>query len=155
MNCNPFELFNDDWGLVTAGTKDHFNSMTISWGSLGTIWGRSIVTIYVRPSRYTWNFLKDSDTFTVAFFPEQYRGALNIMGTLSGRDTDKVAASGLTPVFLENGISYSEASSVLVCRKIYMARMDREDVPDFARKIYQNGVEPHWIIMGEVISPEV
>lgn len=154
MNCNPFEVFRNNRALLTAGTEDHFNSMTIGWGSLGTIWGKSTVTVYVRPDRYTWNFLKESDTFTVSFFPEEYRSALTVMGTLSGRDTDKVRASGLTPVFLEDGITYAEAVSTLVCRKIYMVQMKYEDVPDYAKKIYQNGIEPHYIITGELLSTD-
>ncbi len=151
---NPFERFNKDWALVTAGTPGHFNSMTVSWGSMGTVWGKSVITIYIRPDRYTWNFLHESDFFTVSFYPEQYREALEKMGTLSGRDCDKAAACGLTPRVLENGITYAEASETFVCRKIYMAPMHYEDVPEAAKKIYRNGIQPHYLIMGEVIRPE-
>ena len=151
---DPFTRFDKDWALVSAGTPGHFNSMTISWGSMGTIWGKSIITIYIRPDRYTWNFLKENNSFTVSFYPEEYREALLKMGTLSGRDTDKAAASGLTPKFMADGISYAEASETFVCRKIYMAPMQYEDVPEVAKKIYQNGIRPHWIVMGEVVRRE-
>ncbi len=150
MQVDPFTKFEKDWALLTAGTPDHFNSMTIGWGSLGTVWNKDVLTVYVRPDRYTWQFLKDSDTFTVSFFPERCRQALTIMGTLSGRDGDKVAAAGLTPRFLPQGITFEEAAETFVCRKIYMAPMAYEDVPPVAQRIYQNGVQPHWIIMGEV-----
>ena len=150
MQVDPFTRFEKDWALLTAGTADHFNSMTIGWGSLGTVWNRDVLTVYVRPDRYTWRFLKDSGTFTVSFFPERCRQALTIMGTLSGRDGDKVAAAGLTPRFLPQGITFEEAAETFVCRKIYMAPMAYEDVPPVAQRIYQNGVQPHWIIMGEV-----
>ena len=124
MQLDPFTKFEKDWALLTAGS----------------------------PDRYTWQFLKDSDAFTVAFFPERCRKALTLMGTLSGRDGDKVAAAGLTPKFLPEGITFEEASETFVCKKIYMAPMAYEDVPPEARRIYQNGVEPHWIIMGEVVE---
>lgn len=150
MQVDPFTKFEKDWALLTAGTPDHFNSMTIGWGSLGTVWNKDVLTVYVRPDRYTWQFLKDSDTFTVSFFPERCRQALTVMGTLSGRDGDKVAAAGLTPRFLPQGITFEEAAETFVCRKIYMAPMAYEDVPPVAQRIYQNGVQPHWIIMGEV-----
>ncbi len=150
MQVDPFTKFEKDWGLLTAGSRDSFNSMTIGWGSLGTVWSRDVLTVYVRPDRYTWQFLKDSDTFTVSFYPESCRKALSLMGTLSGRDTDKVAAAGLTPKFLPQCITFEEASETFVCRKIYMAPMAYEDVPPYAQKIYQNGIRPHWIIMGEV-----
>ena len=150
MQVDPFTRFEKDWALLTAGTADHFNSMTIGWGSLGTVWNRDVLTVYVRPDRYTWQFMKDSDTFTVSFFPESCRPALTVMGRLSGRDGDKVAAAGLTPRFLPQGITFEEAAETFVCRKIYMAPMAYEDVPPVAQRIYQNGVQPHWIIMGEV-----
>ena len=152
MQVDPFTKFEKDWALLTAGTEDHFNSMTIGWGALGTVWNKDVLTVYVRPDRYTWRFLKDSDTFTVSFFPERCRQALTIMGTLSGRDGDKVAAAGLTPRFLPQGITFEEAAETFVCRKIYMAPMAYEDVPPVAQRIYQNGVQPHWIIMGEVVD---
>ncbi|MBE7004636.1 MAG: hypothetical protein E7425_10225 [Ruminococcaceae bacterium] len=152
MKIDPFERFDRDWALVTAGTEEHFNSMTISWGSMGTIWNKPIITVYIRPDRFTWGFLKDSDVFTVSFYPERCRQALSAMGTLSGRDTDKPRAAGLTPKALAGSVTYEEASETFVCRKLYMAQMRREDVPDEAKKIYQNGVEPHYIIMGEVIA---
>ena len=143
MQVDPFTKFEKDWALLTAGTEGHFNSMTIGWGALGTVWNKDVLTVYVRPDRYTWQFLKDSDTFTVAFFPERCRKALTIMGTLSGRDGDKVAAAGLTPRFLPQGITFEEAAETFVCRKIYMAPMAYEDVPPVAQRIYQNGVQPH------------
>ena len=82
MQINPFTKFDKDWALVTSGTKDDFNTMTISWGSMGTIWNRDVVTIYIRPDRYTWEYLNNNDYFTVAFFDEKYRKDLTILGTL-------------------------------------------------------------------------
>lgn len=152
MLVNPFTKFEKDWALLTAGTEGHYNSMTIGWGALGTVWNKDILTVYVRPDRYTWAFMKEYPTFTVSFFPESCREALSIMGRLSGRDGDKVAAAGLTPRFLERGVTFREASETFVCEKIYMAPMAYEDVPPVAQRIYQNGIEPHWIIMGEVVE---
>lgn len=150
MNVNPFTRFRKDWALLTAGTEDHFNSMTIGWGSFGTVWNKNVLTVYVRPDRYTWQFMKENEYFTVSFYPESCREALTVMGRLSGRDGDKAAAAGLTPRFLDEGVTFAEAEETFVCKKIYMAPMVYEDVPPEAQRIYQNGVQPHWIIMGEV-----
>ena len=152
MQIDPFTIFEKDWALLTAGTKEHFNSMTIGWGSLGTVWNKDVLTVYVRPDRFTWQFLKDSDWFTVSFYPESCREALTVMGRMSGRDGNKAAAAGLTPRFLPQGITFQEANETFVCQKIYMAPMAYEDVPPVAQRIYQNGVQPHWIIMGEVME---
>lgn len=151
-NCNPFACFDRDWALVTAGQPDHFNSMTISWGSMGTIWSKPIVTVYVRPDRYTWQFLKQYDTFTVSFYDEQHREALIKMGRLSGAKTDKVAEAGLHPVQVGPSMSFTEARETIVCKKIYMNQLNYDAVPDEAKRIYQNGIEPHYLIMGEVLE---
>ncbi len=152
MQLNPFAKFEKDWALLTAGSQESFNSMTIGWGSLGTVWNKDVLTVYVRPDRYTWRFMKDSESFTVSFFPESCRPALLLMGRMSGRDGDKVAAAGLTPKFLRSGVTFEEASETFVCKKIYMAPMAYEDVPSYAQRIYQNGVQPHYIIMGEIVA---
>ena len=150
MQIDPFAKFEKDWALLTAGSPERYNSMTIGWGAMGTVWNRDVVTVYVRPDRYTWAFLKDSQYFTVSFYPESCREALTVMGRMSGRDGDKAAAAGLTPRFLRSCVTYAEARETFVCKKIYMAPMAYEDVPPAAQRIYQNGIEPHWIIMGEV-----
>ncbi len=153
FQCDPFEKFNSGWALLAAGPAGNCNAMTISWGSMGTIWGKPIITVYVRPDRYTWGFLKENDTFTVSFYPEQYRDALMLMGRMSGRDGDKAAAAHLTPKPLDGGcITFAEAAETFVCRKLYMHQLDYDACPDVAKKIYQNGVEPHWLIMGEVVE---
>ena len=151
LQINPFERFNSDWALVTAGTPEHFNSMTISWGSMGTIWSRPVISVYVRPDRYTWQFLKEAETFTVSFYPASMREALGKMGTLSGRDLDKVKAAGLTPKVLPDGMTFEEAEETFVCRKLYFHTLDFDSCPEAARRIYQNGVQPHYLIMGEVL----
>ena len=115
--------FNRDWALVTAGTIDRFNTMTISWGGMGTLWSRPVATVYVKPCRYTHEFMENNDYFTVSFFPEKYREDLGILGSRSGRDGDKVALTSLTPKAGEQWVSFEEAEHVLVCRKIYRQAM--------------------------------
>ena len=152
MNINPFEKFNSEWALVTSGESNNFNTMTISWGSMGTVWSKSVVTIYVRPDRYTWKFLKEYDKFTITFFPPMYHDDLLTLGRLSGKNTNKVELTQLTPIALDDTIGFEEASTTIICKKIYMAPMNYEDVPEYAKAIYQNGIQPHYIIMGEVLN---
>lgn len=38
---NPFTMIGKDWLLITAGTKEHCNTMTASWGGLGVMWGKA------------------------------------------------------------------------------------------------------------------
>lgn len=146
-----FEKIGNDWALVTSGNLENFNSMTISWGEMGIVWGKKVFTIFIRPDRYTFNFLKENETFTVSFYKEEYHEALEIMGTLSGRNTNKVEIAKLHPIKCGESVTFKEANETYLCKKIYMAQMKYEDVPDVAKKIYQNGIEPHYIIIGEIL----
>ena len=154
-----FDMFSKQWALVTAGEPGHFNTCTIAWGSLGSIWdgrgrGRSIVTVYVNPDRYTYEFLKESDTFTVSWFPREYRKALGYLGSHSGRDGDKVAAAGLTPKELAGGVTFEEANLTFVCHKLYQGEFQREGLADeINHGIYENW-QPHWMFVGEIVHVE-
>ena len=99
LSLNPFTLIGKDWALLTAGGETGFNPMTVSWGNMGVMWNKNIVTVYVRPQRYTKEFIDRSDKFTLSFFEESMRPALKLCGSKSGRDLNKVEATGLTPIF--------------------------------------------------------
>ena len=151
VSINPFTKFAKDWALVTAGTKEKFNSMTIAWGGMGTLWRVPVLQIFIRPNRYTFKFLEENEYFTVSFYDKKYKKALGIMGTKSGKDFDKVQLTGLTPKFLENGITYEEATETYVCKKIYMKEMDKSKFPDKVSDMYKD--EPaHYVIFGELVN---
>ena len=133
---DPLRLYRDGWGLLTAGTKEDFNSMTISWGCFGQLWGKPVTHVFVRNSRYTFEFMDKSEYFTVSFFEKKKRPALEILGSESGRDMDKMHPTGLTPVVLPNGIGYDEAVLVLVCRKLYAHNFSEENFCD--KSIYDS-----------------
>lgn len=146
-----FALYNKRWALVTAGGKDGFNTMTISWGGLGTLWNRDVATVYIRPERYTYGFMNENERFTVSFFPEQYREDLMLLGTLSGRDGDKLAKTKLAAKELTPGVmGFEQAEVTLVCRKIFWQDMDKANMdPAIAQQVYANA-QMHRIFIGEV-----
>ena len=117
FQTDAFRVFDKQWALVTAGSLDDYNTMTISWGGLGTLWSRPVATVYVKPIRYTYQFLEKNEYFTVSFFPEEYKKDLGILGSKSGRDGDKVALTGLTPKAVEHGVGFEQASATLICKK--------------------------------------
>lgn len=169
-----FELFNKDWALVTAGPMDDYNTMVIGWGELGTIWGhpmkgRPIVTVFVHPARYTSEFLKKYDTFTVSFYDKKYMKALGYLGSHSGRDGDKVAKSGLTPVAMGEGVTFEEAKLTFLCKKIYFHQMSKDGLAEEIKEYYaadpksypnvtpdgtDDNWEPHYAIIGEIVDAE-
>ena len=158
FNTDIFKLFDDYWALVTAGKPEDYNTMTISWGSLGTIWaprgnGRQIATIYIKPSRYTFNYLEKSDYYTISFFPEEKRKDLAYLGSHSGRDEDKLAATSLTPMEKAHGtMGFAEASLTLVCHKLYSDGFKKENIPADIVAAYYDGEDPHHFYIGEIVD---
>lgn len=152
LNVDIFKTFHSDWALLTAGTLEDFNTMTVSWGGLGTLWNKSVTTVYVRPCRHTCGYMENNDYFTVSFYPEEYRKDLALLGKLSGRDGNKVAQTSLTPVAAENAVTFAQAKRTLVCRKLYAQDMDPKAVPaEIMESAYKS--EPlHRIYIGEVIA---
>jgi len=150
---NPFRMIGDQWFLLTAGDRERCNTMTCGWGGLGVLWQLDVATCYVRPQRYTFEFMNQSEYYTISFFGEQYRKQLLVCGTKSGRDTDKAAACGFTPAFAECGAPYfEEAELVLVCKKIYWADLDPGHfLDDRIAACYQPN-DYHRVYVGEVIE---
>ena len=130
----PHDLWANRWLLLAAGDfrKKQFNAMTIGWGSFGIMWGKPFAQAVVRPSRYTHDFMEKHRTFTLSVFPQQYQEALQLLGAKSGRDCDKIAESGLTPVASTkvDAPSFAEAELVVECRTIYRTEMDPKGFMD-------------------------
>ena len=130
LSFNPFTKIGREWALLTAGTEKGCNTMTVSWGGLGFIWNKPVATVYVRPQRYTKEFIDREDLFTLSFYGEAHKPALTHLGRVSGRDGDKVAEVGFTPVFSHGTAYFEEADLVLVCRKMYQAPFAPENFLD-------------------------
>lgn len=123
FNAKIFELFSQQWFLLTAGdfASGEINTMTVSWGMLGYLWHRPVATAVVRPQRWTMKFIEKHDSFTLSAFPETMRGALELCGSKSGRETNKIAAAGLTAIESEHieAPGFAEAELIIECRKLY------------------------------------
>lgn len=138
LTGNPFQQIGSDWMLVTAGNKNQLNTMTASWGSLGVMWNLPVAQIVIRPQRYTREFIDAEAAFSLSFLSERYRRQLNYLGTVSGRDGDKIHHSGLTTAAVE-GIPYiCEADQVLFCKVLYRQLMNPACFaqPDVIRPFY-------------------
>ncbi|MBN1261825.1 MAG: flavin reductase [Anaerolineae bacterium] len=155
LHESPFKLIGKDWMLVTAGSLAHFNTMTASWGMLGHLWERPVAFAFVRPQRYTFEFMETYDAFTLSFFNHrQYRETLLYCGTHSGRDVDKMAATGLRPLSVGlNTVTFEQARLVLVCRKLYAQDLTPESfvAPEIDSSIYA-AKDYHRVYVGEVVE---
>lgn len=121
---NIFDRIGNQWMLVTAGDQTKFNTMTASWGGVGVLWSRPVAFCFIRPQRYTYEFIEKQDGFTLSFFDGGQKEALNLCGSRSGREVDKAKAAGLTPVHDGSRVWFEEASLVLVCKKLYFHDFD-------------------------------
>ena len=153
FNAHSFTLFDKDWALLTAEAEGKVNTMTVSWGALGTLWGNPTATVYVRESRYTYGFMEAADRFTLSVLPESYRKTLSYLGSASGRDEDKIAKSGLTLIHEDGAPAFQEARLVLVCRKLYGQTMEPDCFVDqevYRRSYVNQGGGIHKIYVGKV-----
>lgn len=154
LRLNPFTAIGEDWLLLTAGNRDNANTMTASWGGMGVLWGKNVVTVYVRPQRFTYQFMEQSDYFTIAFFDESWRDALKLCGSKSGREVDKVNECGFSLAYGVGDAPYfQEAKLVLVCKKIYFDDIEPDhfldpetDGKNYPKKDY------HRMYIGEIME---
>ncbi|MBR2028621.1 MAG: flavin reductase [Oscillospiraceae bacterium] len=145
-------IFQSDWALVTAGSTDNCNTMTIGWGGLGTLWRKPVCTVYVKPCRYTHSFMDANDYFTVSFFGDEYRSALSVLGTKSGRDGNKIAEVGFDVVPCGESVTFRQAKTTLLCRKIYRQDLSADAMPADVIEKYYTEEAPHTVFIGEVID---
>ena len=128
---NAIKMIGDDWTLITAEKADGtVNTMTASWGFMGVLWNKPVCAVFIRPQRHTLGFVEEADRITLSFFDEEYRGALRLCGTKSGRDTDKIAEAGLTVAHVGDVPCFEQAKTVLVCRKLYADAIHPEGFVD-------------------------
>ncbi len=119
LDINPFTSIGKDWMLITAGDNKQVNTMTASWGGVGVLWGEDVITAYIRPQRYTKQFVDNQDCFSLSFFNGEYKKELGVLGRVSGKDTNKIKDVDFHITYLDNVPTFEEASLVFIVEKIY------------------------------------
>ena len=153
---NPFKLIGNDWMLITAGPPDNYNTMTASWGGMGVLWNKNVCFIFVRPSRYTYEFMEKNQTFSLSFFTEEWRNALNICGTKSGRNINKAKETGLEPVpGNHHTTGFAQAKLIIECRKLYFQDLIPEQFLDSSINKCYIGGDYHRVYVGEILAINV
>ncbi|GAB2022005.1 flavin reductase family protein [Pseudolactococcus yaeyamensis] len=152
LDMNPFTKIGKEWLLITAGTTENCNTMTASWGGFGFLWNRNVVTIYIRPQRYTKTFVDAADTFTLSFFGRDFRKELTYLGQTSGRDEDKIVRAGLTPHRFEETVGFEEAEMVFVMKKRYQAPIEPEKFLDSTIAEHYPEKDYHDMYIAEIVK---
>jgi flavin reductase (DIM6/NTAB) family NADH-FMN oxidoreductase RutF len=153
LNLNPFTAIGKEWFLLTAGSIDSFNTMTASWGGVGVMWGKNVVTTVVRSNRHTFDYINTQDTFTISFYPQECKDILNYCGSHSGKDVDKVAETGLKPIALDGGVAFEQSKLVFVCKKLYAQELDTKCFTDTECTKWYSDTNPiHTAFVGEIVA---
>ncbi len=153
LNENLFDVLNNQWMLILAGSKENHNCMTASWGGFGSLWNKPVAFIFIRPQRYTLKFMKQNDFFTLNVFDEKWRAALELCGSKSGKEIDKTEATGLSLTDTIHSIAYQESRMVIECRKLYVDELKSENFLDkgIVPTHYPKG-DFHNLFIGEITS---
>lgn len=145
---NFIKIIADEWALIAAGTKEKYNMMTASWGFMGEMWGYDCIAAVIHPQRYTMELVDKNDYFTLSFYGNN-KAIHKVCGSKSGRDTDKTAETGLTPVFDGGAVYFNEARLVIICKKLYVQQMKEECFTDKEPlRWYDNDL--HNIVIGKI-----
>lgn len=156
INENCIDLIGKEWMLVSAGDPEKFNMMTASWGGMGFLWNRPVLFLFIRPERYTREFIDAKNMLTVSFLGAEHRIAHSICGAKSGREIDKVAATGLTPYFTEAGNpAFEEARLMLECKVVYRSEIEAAkflDTTVFPRWYDEANGNAHLVYIAEIVN---
>lgn len=148
---NVVDLLNNQWGLVSAGTEEKYNMMTVSWGAVGELWGKDMVTVYIRPERYTNQFVDENEYFSLSFYPADMKKQIHsVCGSKSGRDVNKTELTGLTPAF-DFAPYFEEAKLVLICKKQAKSQFDESQfLNDDIKANWYDGDGMHYIYYASI-----
>lgn len=151
FNESPFKMIGKNAMLITAEKDGKINTMTASWGGVGVLWNMDVVFIFIRPQRYTKEFINANEYFSLSFLGENYKKQLSYLGTVSGRDEDKITNSGLTINKNENAPYFNESNKVMICKKLYEQDLKEESFLDksIIVKAYPNK-DFHTVYVGKI-----
>ncbi len=160
LTDNVFKLVGQDYTVITAGTDSAFNSMTASWGGWGQLFEVPVTWCFLNASRYTLEFIKKEQTYTMTYFPEQFKEQVIAFGSKSGRNSDKMKETTLTHVKTpSNNITYKEAKLVIECKLVEITETNPKDFysdkgKDFVEKGMKdgNGKEYHKLVFGDITN---
>lgn len=150
IDGNFIDMISNEWMLVTAGDEKGHNMMTASWGFVGEMWGNNCAIAAIRPQRHTMKFVNESDYFTLSFYGEN-KEIHKVCGSMSGREVDKTALTGLTPVFENGTVYFKEARLVLICQKQYIGQLKEENFTDKEPLKCYDG-DYHYMVVGKILK---
>jgi flavin reductase (DIM6/NTAB) family NADH-FMN oxidoreductase RutF len=128
LTDNVFKLVGRDFFVVTAGKADNFNSMVGSGGGFGVLFRKPTAWCILLGTRYTLELMQKEQTYTLSYFPDEYKEKMMYFGKQTGRDSDKMKQAPLTGVQTPSGnMTLKEARLVFECKLTQVAVANTED----------------------------
>jgi flavin reductase (DIM6/NTAB) family NADH-FMN oxidoreductase RutF len=153
LNEKLFHVIGKEWFLIAAGTSDDYNMMTASWGSMGILWNKPVVSVFIRPHRYTYEFVEKNEFFSLNILDNSYREILNLLGQESGRNMDKMNVPGLDISTTDAGtVFFNQARLVFECKKIYFSDIDPALFIDPSINNNYPKKDYHRMYIGEIVN---
>ena len=147
-----FHFGGDTWALLTAGNEEKANTMTVSWGGVTHVWDKTCAIVYVRESRYTKEFIDAQKKFSLSFLHhDEYKGLRKYLGSVSGRDEDKIKNAKLNLNF-DDGVPFiDEADNIIIAKVLFRQQMKEENFVNgrLIADYYAKG-DYHYIYIAEI-----
>jgi flavin reductase (DIM6/NTAB) family NADH-FMN oxidoreductase RutF len=155
---NVFTLVGKDFYAITAGKKNHYNSMIGSGGGFGLFFKKPTTWCLFRTDRYTLEIIKKEQTYTLTYFPEEYKKQMLFLGSKSGRDSEKMKEVDLTSVQMLSGdMSFKEARLIIECQLTAIITPNPNDfcsqeAKDYIDEAYKDANEYRKLVFGEITN---
>jgi flavin reductase (DIM6/NTAB) family NADH-FMN oxidoreductase RutF len=158
INSNVFALLGKlvgDATVITAGKEDHYNSM-IGGAGFGVLFRKPTTWCLIRSDRYTLELILKEQTYTMSYFPEEYRKQMLFLGGKSGRDSEKMKEVELTPVQTPSGdMSFKEAELIIECNLTQITTPHPDDfysqeAKDWIKEAYKEESDYRKYVFGEI-----
>ena len=152
LKDNFVKMISNDWALLSAGKSDDFNTMTVSWGGIGELWNKDVCFVFVRPQRYTYEFMEKNGYFSLSFFGGEYKKELGVCGSKSGRDIDKISETGFSPIDLGKAVGFEQAKVNIVLKKLAYQDMKPDGFIDESIMSNYATNDFHRVYIGEIVK---
>ncbi|MFN3411682.1 MAG: flavin reductase [Exilispira sp.] len=159
-SSNPFSFsdnllnrINKKWFLITSGDLSNYNMMTASWGMFGILWNKPVAQVFIRPSRYTFEYVNKNDFFSICFFEDSYKDILQLLGSKSGRDFNKMHIDRLSPInYQDKTIFFKEASEILILKKLLVIPLDSSRITTDVKEDFYKENDFHFIFLAQIVD---
>jgi flavin reductase (DIM6/NTAB) family NADH-FMN oxidoreductase RutF len=155
---NVFTLVGKVFPVITAGKEDHYNSMTASGGGLGMLFKKPTTWCILQANRYTLEMIQKEQTYTMSYFPNEYKEQILFLGSKSGRDSEKMKEVELTSVQTPSGdMSFKEARLIIECKLTALTTASPNDfytqeAKDFINEAYKEANVYRKLLFGEITN---